>query len=116
MRAWPLIALIAVTCTGCTPRRLQQSTLDQAQTIAELQYRQVLTNLAMLHVSPGTLPSFAVAGPGGASVSDRGSSNVNLEWDASKIVGEMLGLEGSREIEEQWTLAPVVNPRAPASR
>src|SRR5947209_7052028 len=110
MRALIAIAVIAAACTGCTAKRLSLSTLDQAQTISQLQYTQVLTNLAMLHVSPEALPSFAVVAAGGASVSDGSTGNMSLQRDASNIVGEMLGFEASRQIEEQWTLAPVINP------
>ena len=37
-------------------------------------------------------------------------ANVELEWDARSIVRELLGIGATRQIEEQWTLAPVVNP------
>lgn len=56
------------------------------------------------------LPNFAVVGTGGALVSDEGATNVELEWDPSQLAKSLLGLEGRRTIEEQWTLAPVINP------
>ncbi len=96
--------------SGCTHIQLRRSTLSQTGTITELQYQQVLSNLASFHCHPEVLPHLAVVGTGGTSVSDEGSSNAELEWDPSKLARALLGLEGHREVEEQWTLAPVINP------
>ena len=105
-----LLPLLLVLSTGCTHLQLRRSTLNQASTITSLQYQQVLSNLAAFHSHPDVLPHLAVVGTGGTSVSDEGSSNVGLEWDPRQLVQTMLGIEGRRQIEEQWTLAPVVNP------
>src|SRR4051812_49177860 len=109
-RAWSVLVLFALACAGCTHCQLSRSTLRQANTITDLQYNQVLSNLALFHCSPDVIPHFAVVGTGGTSVSDEGTANVELEWDARTITRELLGLGASREIQEQWTLAPVVNP------
>ena len=110
MRAWSVLVLLATGGTGCTHCQLSRSTLQQANTITDLQYHQVLSNLALFHCNPDVLPHFSVVGTGGTSVSDQGMANVELEWDARTLTHELLGVGGSREIQEQWTLAPVVNP------
>jgi hypothetical protein len=96
--------------SGCTHLQLQTSTVKQAESITELFYRQVLNNLAMFHCQPDALPHFSVTGTGGTSVNDHGEATAEFEWDPFSIARQQLGLGGSREIEEQWTLAPVVNP------
>jgi hypothetical protein len=111
----PLIFCCQVLCllvlgSGCTHVQLRRSTLDQASTITSLQYQQVLSNMAAFHCHPEVLPHLAVVGTGGALVSDEGATNVELEWDPSRLVKSLLGLEGRRKIQEQWTLAPVINP------
>src|SRR4051812_38327200 len=110
MRAWSVLVLFALACAGCTHCQLSRSTLRQANTITDLQYNQVLSNLALFHCNPDVLPHFAVVGTGGTAVTDQGTANVELEWDARTITRELLGLGASREVQEQWTLAPVVNP------
>jgi hypothetical protein len=104
------LLFLFVLSAGCTHVQLRRSTLDQASTITGLQYQQVLSNLASFHCHPEVLPHLAVVGTGGTSVSDEGTTNVELEWDPSQLVKTLLGLEGKRQIEEQWTLAPVINP------
>ena len=101
---------VLVLSAGCTHLQLRRSTLDQASTITGLQYQQVLANLASFHRHPEVLPHVAIVGTGGTSVSDEGTANVGLEWDPSQLVKTLLGLEAKRQIEEQWTLAPVINP------
>ena len=64
MRVCTAVILAAAACTGCTHRQLDRSTLRQAGTVTDLQYRQVLTNLAMVHANPDVLPYFAVVGTG----------------------------------------------------
>ena len=110
MRVGTAVILAAAACTGCTHRQLDRSTLRQAGTVTDIQYRQVLNNLAAFHCNPDVLPHFAVVGTGGTAVTDQASANVELEWDARTITRELLGLGASREVQEQWTLAPVVNP------
>src|SRR4051812_16797574 len=103
------LAILALL-SGCTHLQLSRSTLRQAGTITDLEYKQVISNLAAYHCNPDVLPHFAVVGTGGTSITDQGGLNVELEWDASKLVRKLLGLQATREVEEQWTLAPVVNP------
>lgn len=113
-RAFRLIGLLAAATTaaaaGCTHLQLHRSAVRQARSITDLQYQQVLDNLAQFHCNPETLPHFSVVGTGGTSVNDQGTASTELEWSPYAIVREQLGLEVTREIEEQWTLAPVVNP------
>jgi len=101
-------ALLA--CSGCTHRQLLSSTARQADTLTDLQYRQVLDNLAHFHEHPAVLPHFAVVGAGGTSVNDSGGANAELVWDPRTLIEESLGIEAAREVEEQWTLAPVTDP------
>ena len=110
MRWWGVLVLLAAACAGCTHCQLSRSTVRQAGTITDLHYKQVLGNLASYHCNPDVLPHFAVVGTGGTAVTDQGTANVELEWDARTITRELLGVGASREVQEQWTLAPVVNP------
>src|SRR5437667_158342 len=98
------------TGTGPFGARGPEFRTRQVGTITDLHYEQVLGNLASYHCSSDVLPHCAVVGTGGTAVTDQGRANVELEWDARTITRELLGLGASREVQEQWTLAPVVNP------
>ena len=53
MRFARVILVVGVACaTGCTTGRLRQRTINQASTLPELQYQQVLNNLASFSREP----------------------------------------------------------------
>src|SRR5690349_10327677 len=112
MRALFAVVLVwlCLASASCTHLKLRDSTLLQSHTTTDLQYQQVLTNIAMFEHNAELLPAFSVVGTGGTSVNDQATLGVELEWNPFRIVREMLSAGGTREIEEQWTLAPVVNP------
>ena len=51
-----ILALVLIGSSGCTAARLGQRTMNQANTLPELQYQQVLDNLAMFADNPSALP------------------------------------------------------------
>ena len=102
--------VVALNATGCTHTQLSHSTLQQAGTITDLHYKQVLTNIACYHANPDVLPHFAVVGTGGTSVTDQASVNAELEWSSGNLFRHMFVPGAGRTIEEQWTMAPVVHP------
>jgi hypothetical protein len=108
MRVWSVFAFLTVVCAGCTHCQLGRSALLQAGSVTDLHYKQVLSNLASFHSNPDVLPHFAVVGTGGTSVNDQASLSAELEW--SFLFRQMYVPGATRAVEEQWTLAPVVNP------
>jgi hypothetical protein len=75
-----------------------------------MRYHQVMDNLARIATDPGALPYFGVIEAGTTQISDSGSLTGSLGWDPHGLVSEMLGASGSRNINDQWTLDPIVNP------
>jgi hypothetical protein len=110
MRPISMIAFACLLLSGCTHIQLQHSTLKQETTLTDLQYRQVLNNLAMLIQNRGANPYFALSSGGTVQVSDTGSGMLGLTWDPFGFTGTSLGLGGSRNLTEAWSLAPVLNP------
>lgn len=55
LRIAALIAIL-VCQSGCTSVRLRQRTIHQGSTLPELQYQQVLNNLAQFATNPAALP------------------------------------------------------------
>ena len=57
MRLARIILVVGLACaTGCTTGRLRQRTINQGSTLPELQYQQVLDNLAQFATNPSALP------------------------------------------------------------
>src|SRR5438067_4666392 len=50
------VALVLNSAAGCTSVRLGQRTIRQASTLPDLQYQQVLDNLALFSTNPSALP------------------------------------------------------------
>ena len=62
---WILPFLLIVT--GCQSISLRNHTERQARTLADLQYDQVLDNIAMFSENPSSLPFFSAAAQGQTS-------------------------------------------------
>jgi hypothetical protein len=94
--------LLLTSSSGCilTNRRLRQSVVHQGKTLTELQYQQVLNNIAMLSLDPDALPSHVNLRDGSAQIQDNGSilSPSNLPT-----------VSASRTVVEQWSLIPVAD-------
>ncbi len=117
MRLFIASVALALVChsTGCTHRQLRNSTLKQASTWTDLQYQQVLGNLASFCDNPGAMANFSVTGSGLAQVTDSGSPTAVVQpnfiaLSESALTGGMYGGTMSRQVSEQWEIAPITDP------
>ena len=116
MNPWAGVGLVFLAfTTGCTHLQLERSTTSQAGTLTDLQYAQVLDNVALFARHPGALPHFAVTTTGTAQITDTGSTNdvviPNAVFTARHTVWSgQYGVMGSRAIQENWTMVPVTDP------
>jgi hypothetical protein len=103
--------MIGIIClaqaAGCTSARLERSILSQAGTLTDIQYQQVLDNLAMFCKNPGALPWHVNISDGSAQIADLGSAQVMLDWHRAVTTHPLL--LGSRTVVEQWGISPVTN-------
>lgn len=104
MRLFFLVVSITVSMAGCTSRQLQFSTGRQAMTLADLQHRMVLNNLATFACNPDAIPSHVNLSTGTTQVTDTGTPAANL------ITGYAVALTGSRSVVEEWNTTPVADP------
>jgi hypothetical protein len=94
---------------GCTSRRLQINTAHQAQTVVDLQYRQILDNLAMYCLNPTALPSMMALKTGASQVGDTGSvgflgaTDLMYRWTSNPNVA------GTRTVVDQWGTSPLTD-------
>ena len=74
--------VIGVAClSGCTSGRLRQRTINQAGTLPELQYQQVLDNLGQFAANPALLPWHINLREGTSQVTDSLSGGETLDPD-----------------------------------
>jgi hypothetical protein len=94
---------------GCASRQLQRSTLNQAQTLAPLQYQQVLDNLAMFGLNPASLPSLAMLKTGATQVGDTGTLGFLGIAGLNTLFGSSPTVAGTRTVVDQWGSSPVTD-------
>jgi hypothetical protein len=107
--------------TGCrTHLSLRDNTLRTTSTLTDLNYQQVLDNLARFHDNPATMPSFAVVNAGTVNVADQQSFNANATYTPTLTFGQQIGSglpilslllnpSGQRNVTENWSLSPVTD-------
>jgi hypothetical protein len=107
------LASLALICgSGCTHLQLQKNTINQMQTVHDIQQQQVLDNLAMFVCNPNSMPYFSIATQGSSAVADQASLSLTPEWQraASGILPFFQILftpSASRAATENWTLNPI---------
>src|SRR6516164_8762551 len=108
MRLARLILVVGLACiTGCTSGRLRQRMINQGGTLPELQYQQVLDNLALFAANPAALPWHINLREGTSQVTDSLSGGAAL--DTGPPVTWFPQLLGSRTAVAQWGASPVID-------
>jgi hypothetical protein len=113
MRAWLIIAAVAVSCSGCTAAALERRTINQASTLTELQYLQVLDNIAMFACNPDALPWHMKLTSASIQVTDQGTATFLesiLEMKPPATYTTTMTLSAQRGIVNQWGGLPAVDP------
>jgi hypothetical protein len=121
MRCAALIFGLLSTLSGCaTHCALRNNTVSTTNTLADLQYQQVLDNVARFHANPDTTPSFAVASAGTVSIADTAGAGVSPTYSptltnalqgggALPILSLLFPLTASRAVTENWSLTPITD-------
>jgi hypothetical protein len=107
MKCARLLLILPFLLTGCTTTKLRTSTVSQAGSLAELQYQQVLNNLAMFCSNPDIMPSLVNLKDGSAQIADVGSASYLGDWH--RAFGSHPTVLGSRTVVEQWSVSPVTD-------
>jgi hypothetical protein len=103
---------------GCQSTSLRHHTERQARSLTELQYNQVLDNIAMFSENPNSLPFFSTAAQGQTSNNYQINPTTGLQFGSLALasapfftlnqVGTSLG--GTVAESEQWNTNSVLNP------
>jgi hypothetical protein len=109
LRIAPVAAILVVGgVVGCTSVRLGQRTIHQASTLPDLEYQQVLNNLARFATNPSSLPWHVNMREGTTQITDSVSGGAAV--DLGPPTETLPQLFGSRTLVVQWGTAPVINP------
>jgi hypothetical protein len=122
MRLRYLFLLAALAAAGgCqTHLCLQDNTVRTTGTLTDLNYQQVLDNVAMFAANPSAMPSVAVINAGTVTVADQKSLSGNATYAPTLTFGQQAGSglpilsllfnpSGSRSLTENWSLVPVTD-------
>jgi hypothetical protein len=120
MRRAVLLLVLLSTLSGCTHMALQKDTVRTTNTLADLQFQQVLDNVARFQHDPDTIPSFAVTTAGTVSVLDTAGAGVSPTYSptlspsqqgggALPILSLLFPFTASRAVTENWSLTPVTD-------
>ncbi len=104
------VAVALVGSTGCTAVRLGQRTMRQASTLPDLQYQQVLDNLARFVDDPAALPWHVNFREGTTQITDSASAGAAV--DLGPPSNTLPQLFGSRTVVVQWGMTPVIEHTA----
>jgi hypothetical protein len=108
MRLARVYFVIGFICmSGCTASRLRQRTINQGSTLPELEYQQVLDNLAQFATNPSTLPWHVNFREGTTQLTDSLAGGAAL--DLGPPVTWFPQLLGSRTAVAQWGMSPVID-------
>lgn len=116
-----LVSLLVLLLGGCqTHLCLRDNTVRTAATLTDLNYQQVLDNLAMFVANPSTLPSVSVINAGTVTVADQKTYNTSATYSptlpfaqqgggALPILTLLFNPSGQRNVTENWSIAPVTD-------
>jgi hypothetical protein len=108
MRLARIIFILVLTCaTGCTTGRLRQRTINQGSTLPELQYQQVLGNLAMFAANPSALPWHVNLREGTTQITDSATAGALVDLGPPAVTQPQIF--GSRTAVAQWGMSPVID-------
>ncbi len=110
MRWMSLAFVLLLPLGGCVHQYLQANVIAQTSTLRDMQYQQVMNNLAMFVEDPYTIPSQVKFVNGQAQVSDTASVNYEANWPPHKPPTQDLKLPYQRQLTEFWQLSPVMDP------
>jgi uncharacterized coiled-coil protein SlyX len=106
MRALFVLCGLLLVATGCGSIQLQRSTIRQARTLSDLQYQQVLDNLAMFSCNPNALAWHLKIRSGLVQVTSQGVAGLTAQvLGAAELFPSA---EASQAVVGQWDVDPTV--------
>lgn len=121
MRVLPLLLASLLASSGChTHLSLRDNTVRTAATLTDLNYQQVLNNVALFVHNPASMPAVAVINAGTVTVADQVTVGGNATYaptlplsqqggGALPILTLLFNPSGQRNLTENWSMSPVTD-------
>jgi hypothetical protein len=121
MRAWTVALALLLLLEGCaTHAYLRDNTTRTTVTLTDLNYQQILNNVAMFVVNPAVIPSVAVVNSGTVTVTDQKTYSTSATYSptltfsqqgggALPILTLFFNPSVQRLLTENWTVTPVTD-------
>src|SRR4051794_24198106 len=122
MSGRPVCVLVVLPLlAGCqTHVNLRNNSVRTTETLADLNYQQVLDNIAQFTANPSAMPSVAVFNAGTVTVTDQKTANTNATGvptisnaqqagSGLPILSLLINPGLSRTLTENWSMAPVTD-------
>jgi len=109
-----LFAGVCLGACGCTEQAVSNASENHAASMMELQYQQVVDNLARFVWEENSLPSHVVLTQGIAQISDKADAGVSLPFNhlgSGSVNNSNTGsfnISGERQWTVNWSVKPVV--------
>lgn len=120
LRKDSLLPLLLFALTGCQAMQLENHTIRQARTLSDLQYRQVMDNLAAVANNPASLPYFSAAQTGTTTIVVNPTVTNVVNWDLITATGALFNMfifdKGmitttyTQQNTETWSTSPSLDP------
>jgi hypothetical protein len=115
-----LVLLLAILAGCATHASLRDNTLRTSATLTDLNYQQVLNNVAMFVANPATMPAVAVVNSGTVTVTDQKTCSTSATYSptltfaqqgggALPILTLLFNPSVQRQLTENWTMTPVTD-------
>jgi hypothetical protein len=103
------LLVVVMLLSGCTTNRaLNRYTIRQASTFNEIIEQQILDNVALFRNDRSALPHFAIVSDGTTQIFDQGAVSPTAAWGIKGFTTATLGLSGTRNLNENWKMSPVL--------
>src|SRR5262249_36477465 len=121
MRGWTIVLALLPALGGCvTHTSLRDNTVSTAATLTDLNYQQVVNNVAMFVANPATMPAVGVVNSGTVTVSDQKAYSTSATYSptltfaqqgggALPILSLFFNPSVQRQLTENWTVVPVTD-------
>jgi hypothetical protein len=109
VRVFAAIVVLA-TAGGCMNHQLRHTARRIPSMLPELQYQQIVENLAAIASNPGLLPYLAVVGQGTVQVTDNGSSTLGLSFASQAFTSGLFSLGATRTVTGTWNMGTITSP------
>src|SRR5262249_50084389 len=121
MRAVTMFLVACPLLGGCQSHfLLLDNSVKMTETLTDLNYQQVLNNVAMFVHNPSTLPSFAAITSGTANVADQKAYSGNANYaptllfsqqggGALPILTLLFNPSLQRQVTENWSMVPITD-------